>query len=41
MVTDMDCWPCSAVNNVREIHNPNPSNTQQNAPFIYEACNFL
>ncbi|XP_028163789.1 uncharacterized protein LOC114355254 isoform X2 [Ostrinia furnacalis] len=34
-VVDMDCWPCSSVNNVREMINPTPNN-QQNAPFIYE-----
>lgn len=36
-VADMDCWPCSSINRVREIYNPTkPFNPQQNIPFIYE-----
>ncbi|XP_072942159.1 uncharacterized protein [Epargyreus clarus] len=35
-VVDMDCWPCSSINNVRQAKNPQPTNQQQSAPFIYE-----
>ncbi|XP_026747369.1 uncharacterized protein LOC113508495 [Trichoplusia ni] len=35
-VVDMDCWPCSTVNNIREVNDPIPVNQQQTAPFIYE-----
>ncbi|KAJ2950470.1 hypothetical protein O0L34_g8714 [Tuta absoluta] len=35
-VVDMDCWPCSTVNNIREIYDPKPINQQHSAPFIYE-----
>ncbi|CAG4941297.1 unnamed protein product [Colias eurytheme] len=34
-VVDMDCWPCSNVQNVREIQNPNPSHRQHISPLIY------
>ncbi|XP_045763650.1 uncharacterized protein LOC123866244 isoform X1 [Maniola jurtina] len=35
-VVDMDCWPCSTVNNVGEVFNPQPVHKQQTAPFIYK-----
>ncbi|CAH2237245.1 jg11215 [Pararge aegeria aegeria] len=35
-ITDMDCWPCSSVNNVGEVFNPQPVHKQQSAPFIYK-----
>ncbi|CAG9792124.1 unnamed protein product [Diatraea saccharalis] len=35
-IADMDCWPCSTVNNVREIYKPTkPVNSQQISPFVY------
>ncbi|KAM3967992.1 uncharacterized protein ACR2FA_004397 [Aphomia sociella] len=36
-VVDMDCWPCSTIHNIREVHNPKPVNQQFTAPFIYES----
>ncbi|XP_046978736.1 uncharacterized protein LOC124544300 [Vanessa cardui] len=35
-VVDMDCWPCSTVNNIGEVFNPQPIHKQQTAPFIYK-----
>ncbi|XP_049888191.1 uncharacterized protein LOC126382391 isoform X2 [Pectinophora gossypiella] len=35
-IVDMDCWPCSTVNNVRQIYDPKPVNQQHTGPFIYE-----
>ncbi|XP_023938180.2 uncharacterized protein LOC112045983 [Bicyclus anynana] len=35
-VVDMDCWPCSTVNNVGEVFNPQPVHKQQSAPFVYK-----
>ncbi|XP_045459532.1 uncharacterized protein LOC123670068 [Melitaea cinxia] len=35
-VVDMDCWPCSSVNNIGEVFNPQPVHKQQIAPFIYK-----
>nr|XP_026491537.1 uncharacterized protein LOC113397424 [Vanessa tameamea] len=35
-VVDMDCWPCSTVNNIGEFFNPQPIHKQQTAPFIYK-----
>ncbi|KOB72945.1 Uncharacterized protein OBRU01_11604 [Operophtera brumata] len=35
-VADMDCWPCSTVNNVMEVHKPKPVSEQQSAPFVYK-----
>ncbi|KAG6450720.1 uncharacterized protein LOC115443947 [Manduca sexta] len=35
-VVDMDCWPCSTVNNVREVENPQPVTNENTAPFIYK-----
>ncbi|XP_026765420.2 uncharacterized protein LOC113523619 isoform X2 [Galleria mellonella] len=36
-ITDMDCWPCSTIHNIGEVHNPKPVNQQLTAPFIYES----
>ncbi|XP_053600081.1 uncharacterized protein LOC128669344 isoform X2 [Plodia interpunctella] len=35
-VVDMDCWPCSSVNTVREVQSPKPVSRQHNAPFTYQ-----
>lgn len=35
-VVDMDCWPCSSVNSVREVYDPKPVNEQHNPPFYYQ-----
>ncbi|XP_041973147.1 uncharacterized protein LOC121728892 [Aricia agestis] len=36
-IVDMDCWPCSMVNNVGQVYDPQPiTEKQHNAPFIYK-----
>ncbi|XP_068627692.1 uncharacterized protein [Battus philenor] len=35
-IIDMDCWPCSIVNNIGQINDPQPVHQQNSAPFIYK-----
>lgn len=37
-IVDMDCWPCSTVDNIHKVFDPQPVHQQHMAPFVYKVC---